>query len=182
MTAISNHVMRTGKHYVTFYVSGEHDLTDPTLDFGVIRPIKGWDKKGLDSFDAICFVPDHLKYRKPLLAEKTEEWGDELHCCIYHSYNGVCFHANWCDEDQGQGDGWEGDDWEGMEPVGDIDNFNVGLLLDLNTGTLSVFKDGRMLGVMKEGLTGAYCWYFCGIDITCDVTIERGNPPATRND
>ena len=56
-------------------------------------------------------------------------------------------------------------------------NYKVGLMLDLNSGTLSVFKDGRMLGVMKEGLTGAYCWYVCGIGITCTVKIERGCRP-----
>ena len=53
VTAISNHVMRTGKHYVTFCVRGVTDHSH--LDFGVIRPIKDWDKKGLDSFDPICY-------------------------------------------------------------------------------------------------------------------------------
>ena len=181
VTAISNHVMRTGKHYVTFRVC----VTDPnTLDFGVIRPIKDWDKKGLRSFDPTCYYRGHHNLREQLLAERTEEWGNDLHCCSYHSSRGKCYHASWSDEDN-----WVGGVWEGMEPleeteqpIGEIDNLKVGLLLDLNSGTLSVFKDGRMLGVMKEGLTGAYCWYFCGIGITGNVKIERGILPATRND
>ena len=185
-TAISNHVMMTGKHYVTFYVSGKNDYNDPTyLDFGVVRPIKDWDKKDLGSFDPMCYNRRHQKYRKPLLAEKNEEWGNDLHCCIYHSDNGMCFHSSWNDEDKGESDEWLGDEWEGMEPlepVGDIYNVKVGLILDLNSGTLSVFKDDRMLGVMKEGLTGAYCWYFCATWVTCDVRIERGMPPATEKD
>ena len=162
VTAISNHVMRTGKHYVTFYVCGVTDLD--LLDFGVVRPIKDWDKKGLDLLTQYATIVDITNIREQLLAEKTEEWGNDLHCCSYHSYDGRCFHASWSDGDQG-----DGDEWEGMEPLeetgqpGDMDTYKVGLLLDLNSGTLSVFKDGRMLGVMKEGLTGAYCWYFCGI-------------------
>ena len=180
VTAISNHAMRTGKHYVTFCLCG---VTNPSqLEFGVVRPIKDWDKKGLDNFDPTCFSSRHHKHREQLLAERTEGWGNDLHCCIYHSFDGMCYHASWSDD-------WEGDEWEGMEPlaqtgqpIGDTDNVNVGLLLDLISGTLSVFKDGRKLGVMKEGLTGAYCWYFCGIEVTCMVKIERGMPPATRND
>ena len=174
VTAISNHVMMTGKHYVTFRV-GVTD--DSCLEFGVVRPIKGWDKKDLDDFDPICFFRRHHKHRRLLLAERTEEWGDDLHCCSYQSYEGKCYHANWSDDDQNYGD-----EWEGMEPLGDMDNFKAGLLLDLNSGTLSVFKDGRLLGVMKEGLTGAYCWYVCSQVTACEVNIERGMPPATRND
>ena len=182
VTAISNHVMKTGKHYATFCLCG---VTDPSnLDFGVIRPIKDWDKKGIDCFDPTCFFCRHHKYREPLLAERTDEWGSELHCCSYHTNQGKCFYASWSEEDQNAGD-----DWEGMEPLAqteepldDTVGFKVGLLLDLNSGMLSVFKDGRMLGVMKEGLTGAYCWYFCCQVKACEVTIERGIPPATRND
>ena len=174
-SVISNHVMRTGRHYVTFFVCG---VTDPPLrlEFGVIRPIKDWDKKGLDNFDPTCFSSRHHKHREQLLAERTEQWGNDLHCCIYNNIGGKCYHSSWSDEDQ-----WRGDEWEGMEPllqtgqpIGDMNGYKVGLLLDLNSGTLSVFKDGRMLGVMKEGLTGAYCWCFCGH--TCEVKIERGMP------
>jgi hypothetical protein len=34
----------------------------------------------------------------------------------------------------------------------------VGLLLDLNAGTLSVFKNDELLGEMRAGLSGPYCW------------------------
>ena len=180
VTAISNHVMKTGKHYVTFCIRSVDDLSH--LDFGVIRPIKDWGKKGLYSFDPMCYDLNQIQYRHPLLAEKTEDWGNDLHCCSYQSYEGRCFYANWCDEDKDAGDRWDGDEWEGMEHLNTNGNVTVGLLLDLNSGTLSVFKDGRMLGVIKEALTGAYCWFFCGHVTTCEVKIERGTSPATRND
>jgi len=93
---------------------------------------------------------------------------------------GNAFFANWNDEDKDEGDEWEGDEWEGMEPARLVDNLSVGLLLDLDAGTLSVFKDGMNLGVMKEGLTGSYCWYvlyyFSVYSRKCSVNIKRGMP------
>ena len=46
--------------------------------------------------------------------------------------------------------------WEGAEGAEEGDT--IGLLLDLDEGTLSVYKNGRKLGVMASGLTGVYCW------------------------
>lgn len=34
----------------------------------------------------------------------------------------------------------------------------LGLLLDLDEGTLSVYKNGTRLGVMMRSHTGEYCW------------------------
>ena len=100
--------------------------------------------------------------------------------CSYSSCNGKCCSANWNDEDKGEDDDWNGDDWVGMEPVRIVDGLAVGLLLDLDAGTLSVFKDGRKLGVMKEGLTGAYCWFVYSPISTrgafC-INVKRGMPP-----
>ena len=58
-----------------------------------------------------------------------------------------------------------------MEPL-DGDG-TVGLLLNLYEGTLTVYTNGRRLGVVKDGLSGEYCWYtsLCN-DVT--LSIERG--------
>ncbi|EJK61117.1 hypothetical protein THAOC_18445 [Thalassiosira oceanica] len=162
-------------------ISDQSTLTS-NIDFGVIRAIKDWDKKGLSDFDPICYEVEYRKFRQPLLAEKTDDWGEDLHCCSYHSGEGKCFHVNWNNEDKNVEDGWGGDDWEGMEPMSMTDSLVVGLLLDLEKGTLSVFKDGQKLGVMKEGFTGAYCWYFGryggnGDNDRFSVKINRGMPP-----
>ncbi|EJK68014.1 hypothetical protein THAOC_10859 [Thalassiosira oceanica] len=154
VTAISDQVMRAGRHYASFPISvAEETTVTSNVDFGVIRPIKDWDKKGLSDFDPICYDVGHLNYRRRLLAEKTDDWGEDLHCCSYSSSDGKCFSVNWNDEDEGEEDDWLGDDWEGMERILMAGNHVVGLLLDLSKGTLSVFKDGRKLGVMKEGFT-----------------------------
>ncbi|EJK53383.1 hypothetical protein THAOC_27195 [Thalassiosira oceanica] len=71
-----------------------------------------------------------------------------------------CCFANWNDEDKDERDDWNGDEWEGMEPARVVDDLELGMLLDLvGCGTLSVFKDGRKLGLMKKGLAGTYCWF-----------------------
>ena len=46
-----------------------------------------------------------------------------------------------------------------MEDFSDGDT--IGMLLNLDKGTLTVYRNGHRLGVMKDGLSGPYCWYVC---------------------
>ncbi|EJK52436.1 hypothetical protein THAOC_28284 [Thalassiosira oceanica] len=65
---------------------------------------------------------------------------------------------------------------EGQEKV-------AGLLLDLDEGTLAVYKNGKRLGVMQKGLSGEYCWMI-QVDNTgrhmCSfqVLVEKATMPA----
>jgi len=34
----------------------------------------------------------------------------------------------------------------------------MGMLLDLGSGTLSLYQNGLRVGILKDGLAGAYCW------------------------
>ncbi|EJK60916.1 hypothetical protein THAOC_18667, partial [Thalassiosira oceanica] len=110
-TTISNQEMRVGRHFVTFHIAeeGRSIFESPIyVELGVIRPIKDWDKKGpYYRFDPICHATNQHKYRKLLLAEKTDEWGDDLHCCSYHSAQGKCYFANWNVEDKDEDNDWE---------------------------------------------------------------------------
>ena len=54
----------------------------------------------------------------------------------------------------------------------------IGMLLDLDEGTLSVYKNERKLGVMKRGLAGQYCWVVALL-AGSKVTIKRGTVPAS---
>ena len=65
--------------------------------------------------------------------------------------------------------------WDGMERLSG--SHEVGMLLDLDEGTLSVYKNDRRLGVMKRGLAGHYCWVVSMIG--AQVTIKRGSVPAS---
>ena len=47
--------------------------------------------------------------------------------------------------------------WEGREPTQEA-SFKIGMVLDLDEGTLDVYKNGRRLGTLMSGLVGEYCW------------------------
>ena len=65
-------------------------------------------------------------------------------------------------------------EWEGSEEL--EGSGTIGLLLDLNEGTLSVFKNGRHLGVMEDGLGGEYCWFVSAIT-SCTIGMSRERAP-----
>ena len=52
------------------------------------------------------------------------------------------------------------------------------MLLDLGNGTLSVYRNGRRVDTLKDGLAGEYCW-MAGFFSGGDVSIQRGYNPNT---
>jgi hypothetical protein len=63
----------------------------------------------------------------------------------------VCFY------DTGNGLRWSGPQrWEGMQGVEDGDR--IGMLLDLDQGSMTVYRNDERLGVMATGLSGEYSW------------------------
>jgi hypothetical protein len=75
-----------------------------------------------------------------------------------HNVDGHCFYSTvdghlyprWEDR-------WEDRNWEGMQGAmeqGDC----IGLLLELDQGTMTVYKNDERLGVMATGLSGEYSW------------------------
>ena len=62
--------------------------------------------------------------------------------------------------------------WEGRNNY-NTDCTTLGMLLDLDNGTLSVFQNGGRLGTLKYGLAGEYCW-IAGFSGQGDVSIQRG--------
>jgi hypothetical protein len=66
--------------------------------------------------------------------------------------DGHCFYYT-CDGQRCPGE----HDWEGMQDArkqGD----RIGMLLDLDQGSMTVYKNDERLGVMATGLSGEYCW------------------------
>ncbi|EJK76685.1 hypothetical protein THAOC_01540, partial [Thalassiosira oceanica] len=81
-----------------------------------------------------------------LRSQRSAKWGESnVHCCAYYCRDGQCY---WTDWNIRRGYSV----WQGSEPL--VGSGMMGLLLDPNEGTMSVFKNGRRLGVMKEGLGG----------------------------
>ena len=64
--------------------------------------------------------------------------------------------------------------WEGRY-VYNKSGTSLGMLLDLDSGTLSVYQDDKRLGTLRDGLAGEYCWTVgFGHGSTGDVSIQRG--------
>ena len=59
------------------------------------------------------------------------------------------------------------------DPYGNIAG-EIGLLLDLDAGTLTAYMNGRRLGVICEGLVGEYCWVTSGLGA---ISVKRGAIP-----
>ena len=99
-------------------------------------------------------------------------YNNSINCCMYSSYSGNCLSSGWEEET------FDREQWDGMEILSSP--FKVGMLLDLDEGTLSVYVNGRKLGVMKRGLEGQYCWVASMLGVVgSKVTIRRGTVPAS---
>ena len=74
----------------------------------------------------------------------------------------------------GNNDG-DGQDWEEMEEYGEGDVLRM--LLDSDAGTLTVKKNGTLLGVaVTSGLTGDLCWAMCCYHTSNSVRIKALDP------
>jgi len=153
-TAFANYVMKRGVHYASFKLIDNGD----SAIVGVARPFRDFDfvneGEGFDMYDRRHFGN--------LLVQRTDAWVGNVHYCQIH-----CGEVGWTDlQEYNNETGWEGFD------EGDV----VGLLVDLNEGSLSVYKNGRNLGVAKDGLAGEYC-FFLALCEDGEISIERETPP-----
>ena len=104
------------------------------------------------------------------LAQRSDEWGvGDVHACEYFCGSGTMSWTDWEDGVPHE------DNWEGMETCSSGDT--IGMLLNLDEGTLTVYKNNRRLGVMKDGLSESYCWYVSA-SAGDAITIKRGEPPV----
>ena len=158
----SNYVMVSGIHYAEFQIDAVSHIG---INIGIVRP--------MPNLDPARFANGNFYFLKSslfddFLAARTDEWGSgNVHACYYNLYTRRMLWTNWAGEERIELN------WEGMEGCEDGDT--VGMLLDLNEGTLAVYKSNRRLGVIKDGLSGAYCW--CATIGGATIAIERCDPP-----
>jgi len=67
--------------------------------------------------------------------------------------------------------------WEGMQGARE-DGDRIGMLLDLDQGTMTVYKNDERLGVMATELSGEYSWAVSMWDQGISVRIEAAEVPA----
>jgi len=171
-TAISNHVMRSGKHYVIFTCSELSLELNSLLWFGIVRPL---DRIIIKRGRFTPFCGDTVNNLRQL---ECPEWGDSnVHSCVYKATDGKCQSTDWQKRD-GIWEAFKTEDWQGMQGIPFEGKCKVGLLLDCERGTLTVYKNDIKLGVMKSGLSGAYCWMVsAGESSKAKIKIERGPLP-----
>ena len=160
-TAFSNNIMMAGKHYVSFEAS--HDGTELLL--GVMRPGEAMQSAKYSPQASEFF--EHFTQRKG-----SRQYNNSVNCCMYIGFNGYCWSSDW------ESNEYEQLRWDGMDRIYSRSPCKIGMLLDLDEGTLSVYKNDRRLGVMKRGLAGHYCWVV-SLATDTQVTIKRGPVPAS---
>ena len=167
-SAISSSVMRSGRHYANFDIIVVNRYLDAHVNVGVIRPIKGWDDRGIENF-LPSIIESYDSVSQDLLAERTDKWHGDVHCCSYYCLDGSCRRTDWYTRSN--------NDWVGRDSLRQPGT--IGLLLDLVEGSLSVYKDGGRLGIMATGLMGEYCWFASMAVGNSSVRLERGTLSET---
>ena len=167
-TAFSNNILRAGKHYVTFELTiGNYG----TFWLGVMRP--GQANENASGTPLLSDLFENFSRR----FVHGEHNNNNYNSCMYNTDCGDCHSSTWNDSHDLDID--DTGNWEGMETL--HSDGEIGMLLDLDEGTLSVYKNGRFLGVMKRGLAGPYCWaasiYRGEMGTSSHVTIRRGSIP-----
>ena len=157
----SNHVMRSGRHFAVFT-----KLADVGENIGVVRPVQINRSDLDDGLRNFCPIVIRSRYWEYLRSQQTDRWNDSnVHCC---AVNIIGFFSS---------------DWTRNAESTRIEDFQrdfpFALLLDLDDGTLSLYQNGRSLGVLKDGLSGEYCWYARVLEKS--VTIKRGLAPTNES-
>ena len=157
-TAFSNNIMMAGKHYASFEIY--HGIS---LMLGVMRPGEAMQSAQGDPLSYSFY--DHFTQRNG-----SWQYNNSVSCCIYNTHHGYCMSSDW-----GEGT-YDSKPWDAMESLSG--SFQIGMLLDLDEGTLSVYNNGRKLGVMKRGLAGHYCWVVSMFE-SARISIKRGKVPES---
>ena len=150
-TVICSNIMRTGKHSVTFQVNDPSSIYSG-ISCGIIRPTTN------DITVLLNCSPVLNDLWRFSLKEYEMLHSNNVDCCLTSMAN-----AELVDMDEEQREQAERQNrnqpfiWDGQEETKET-SFKIGMVLDLDEGTLDVYKNDRRLGTMMTGLVGEYCW------------------------
>ena len=174
--------MRAGKHCVSFQTNCRPRSYE--VHCGIMRPTT----KDITSLDS-CYPADDLSMFS--LKEYEILHGDDNVDCLLGTYNGKgvvrrrwrkCKKSELITMNIGQylqaqrPSRSEILHWEGLEPI-QVASFKVGMVLDLDEGTLDVYKNDNRLGTMRSGLVGEYCWavsFGVGATSAAEISVTIG--------
>ena len=178
-TVISDHVMRAGKHFVTFKGIGSHE----DLSIGIVRPMKGLANQ-LDSvqyFYPLFILNDAVQ--DTVSRYRNDSWGNSVIGYLFNVPNPLAYNIqatyNWNDIASSS---WHGESIK--EPCTSIGRYNPNLdasslLLDLDRGELLLYQGGKLCGKIVSGIQGIFCWAAVvrghGLIREAHISIERGD-------
>jgi len=145
-SAICTNIMRAGRHTVSFNVDNR-----PTggagITLGIMRPTRE-DITRLN----YCYPAYEDLSRFALKDYENLHRADNIDCCLLSTAGGISFTKRWSNQRT------DINNWEGQEEIRNDTSFKIGMVLDLDEGTLDVYKNDRRLGTTMTGLVGEYCW------------------------
>jgi len=184
-SAICSNIMRSGKHTVSFRVTDDDPASNYGITCGIMRPTTN-DIRSVNS----CYPVGQDLSRFSLKDYEMFYNDNNVDCCLFSTNTGfgvMCQRwKRWTNAELIAMDEEEETSnrsrnlchpfvWEGQERIQE-NHFRIGFVLDLDEGTLDVYKNGRRLGTLRSGLVGEYCWAVSLSHDTEDeisVTIER---------
>jgi len=164
--AICQNIMKSGKHYVSFQVNGDDLTAIRGITLGIMRPTTN-DITSLEK----CYPANCDLSRFSLKDYVMMHSGNNVDCCLFNTWmgNGL-IRERWKEWEESELAVMDREEalhnmqnkcrafhWEGMQPT-QTNAFKIGLELDIDEGTLDVYKNDRRLGTMMRGLVGEYCW------------------------
>ena len=161
-TAFSNNILRAGKHYVTFTPM----FDNVAMYLGLMRP----GQVNQNAKGHAIYKYFYNNFSPSFSPGECNNNNNSIQCCMYNTF-GPSFSSVWSNF-QAEGSRH----WDGLEIISSRDQ--LGMLLDLDEGSLYVYKNGRKLGVMKRGLAGQYCWVVSLYE-RAQVRIKRGTIPPS---
>ena len=167
-TAISNNILRAGKHYVSFHFDLGSD--EGSLWLGVMRPGQANESASNESASKTPLYPEFYQNFSRTHEERHND--NNIQCCLYNLDSGYCCSSKWDPIYRGGFPNivrcFLNNQW--------TSNNVIGMLLDLDEGTLNLYKNGQRLGEMMRGLAGPYCWV-ASVFNGSSGTIKRGTIP-----
>ena len=150
-SAICSNIMRAGKHCVSFQVNDDNPAKYGIL-CGIMRP----SREEITSLAQCHPADDDLSSFSLKDYEMLHQ--NNVDCCLLNTCTGNGLLRRRWETSDWRNVGMMGFiHWEGMEETREA-SFKIGFGLDLDEGTLDVYKNDRRLGTMMSGLVGEYCW------------------------
>ena len=175
-TAICTNIMRAGKHSVSFQANHNEgircgimrpttkDITSlrnchPACDDLSSFSLKEYEILNRSSIDC-CLLDTCMGHG--LIRIRWKKWEESKLMVMDDGHREQAVRENRC----------RPFDWEGIEEIRET-SFKIGFVLDLDEGTLDVYKNDRRIGTLMRGLVGEYCWVVTLFSSLVPVTIGR---------